>query len=82
MDEVLDKSILAEGGYKIERTVNGDTPDYLCAKSARKIYIAEAKGRKGSISFRNKEFANWRNQFSRVTISDSSGVAHSIKGYM
>ncbi|QFY73640.1 hypothetical protein CEQ83_14285 [Priestia megaterium] len=88
MDEVLDKSILIEGGYKIERSivagksVNGDTPDYICAKSAREIYMAEAKGRKDSISFGNKEFVKWRNQFKRVTIRDSSGLAHSVKGYI
>jgi len=37
--------------YRIERTGKGDMPDYFCAETADRVFLAEAKGRYSSISF-------------------------------
>lgn len=68
--------------YAIQRTAAGDTPDYLCASGSGNICLAEAKGRYSSISFKNKEFEAWRQQFSRVVIKDASGAPRIVKGHI
>lgn len=70
------------GGFSIERVASGDIPDYLCARSADSVFLAEAKGRYESISFQNKEFEKWRKQFTRVVVKDTGGVARPVKGYI
>lgn len=83
MEHVLDKSLTnAFGGQRIERIDSGDSPDYFCAESVTKIFLAEAKGRYDSISFSNQEFASWRNQFNRVAVKDRSGTPRPIKGFI
>lgn len=69
-------------GLRIQRVEKGDTPDYFCAKSINKVFLAEAKGRYPSISFNNREFDDWRKQFSRIIVKDSSQKALSIKGFI
>lgn len=69
-------------GCKVERTAAGDTPDYLCAEDASAIYLGEAKGRYTSISFKTKEFEDWRSQFKRVRVLDATGVPRSVKGHI
>jgi hypothetical protein len=54
------------GRVKLRRKGSGDTPDFICANRENKIYLAEAKGRYGAISFGSAEFKKWREQFSRV----------------
>src|SRR5262249_14281396 len=83
MEHVLDRSLhQAFGGYRVERTAAGDTPDYFCAESVEKIYLSEAKGRYSAISFTYKEYASWRSQLNRVVVKDRKGIARSIKGYI
>jgi hypothetical protein len=69
-------------GFSIERTASGDIPDYLSARSAESVFLAEAKGRYESISFQNKEFDKWRKQFTHVVVKDPMGVARPVKGYI
>lgn len=69
-------------GFRIDRTGSGDTPDYFCADNVNQVFLAEAKGRYSSISFKNKEFGTWRQQFDRVTVRDSAGNARSVKGHI
>jgi hypothetical protein len=70
------------GGWRIERATTGDTPDYFCAESITQVFLAEAKGRYSSISFKNREFTKWRAQFERVTVYDSSGAPCRVKGHL
>lgn len=67
---------------RIERSASGDAPDYFCAESVNQVYLAEAKGRYSAISFKNKNFAEWRAQFDRVVYRDSAGMARNIKGHI
>lgn len=69
-------------GCSLKRVAAGDSPDYLCATNHGSICLAEAKGRYSSISFKNKEFSSWREQFSRVEFKDSHGTTRSIKGHI
>lgn len=69
-------------GCSLERISSGDTPDYLCASAGGSVCLAEAKGRYSSISFKNKEFSSWREQFNRVAFNDSSGKARRLKGHI
>jgi hypothetical protein len=69
-------------GCSLERISSGDTPDYLCASADDSVCLAEAKGRYSSISFKNKEFASWREQFNRVAFNDSSGTTRRLKGHI
>ncbi|WP_194858512.1 hypothetical protein [Myxococcus sp. AB056] len=83
MEHVLDRQLhRAFGGCRIERARSGDTPDYFCAESANLVFLAEAKGRYESISFKSKKFAEWRSQFTRVTFKDAQGWARRIKGHI
>jgi hypothetical protein len=83
MEHVLGRSLRrAFGNQRLERTSSGDTPDYFCAESVDKIFLAEAKGRHSSISFGNADFATWRAQFGRVTVKDNAGHARNVKGYI
>lgn len=72
----------AFGNFRLIRTAPGDTPDYFCAENVTRVFLAEAKGRYSSISFGNKEFGEWRDQFKRVAFVDSTGMMHSIKGHI
>src|SRR5262249_6066029 len=55
MDDLLDKTPLPQyNNIKVIRIAKKDTPDYLCADSTNRIFLAEAKGRQdASISFAN-----------------------------
>jgi hypothetical protein len=70
------------GNLRINRILDGDVPDYVCARNTRSICIGEAKGRYSSISFGNKEFQTWRDQFKRIEISDDSAIPVATKGYI
>jgi hypothetical protein len=83
MDKVLNKAPdQIFNGITIKRISNGDTPDYLCAITPHQAFIGEAKGRFSNISFNSAAFAEWRNQFNRIAIFDSSGTQKKLKGYI
>ncbi|MEW6441876.1 MAG: hypothetical protein AB1640_13155 [bacterium] len=83
MDDILGKHLHPGfGDFRVIRTCEGDTPDYFCAESTTKLFLAEAKGTAASISFKSAKFTEWRNQFKRVTITNSSRNTFSIKGYI
>ncbi|MEK3923471.1 hypothetical protein [Paenibacillus sp. FSL K6-2393] len=87
MDHMFDKTMTYNsslGKIRIERCQKGDTPDYFCATANKEPYLAEAKGRKSSISFKNKVFESWRDQFNRVQVVDStnSNLKYALKGYI
>jgi hypothetical protein len=83
MDKVINKNLPTNFGHlKIVRTNKGDVPDYVCAESTDKIFIAEAKGRYTPIGFANKEFQDWRDQFDRVELQDERGNPISVKGFI
>ncbi|MCS0609230.1 hypothetical protein NX773_13745 [Massilia solisilvae] len=83
MEHVLDRQLhRAFDGCRVERISKGDAPDYFCAESVDRIFLAEAKGRHSPISFKNKEFNSWRQQFERVIFKDASGKPLSIKGHI
>lgn len=83
MDKVLNKPLHpAFDGMRITRISKGDVPDYLCAKSVSKPYIGEAKGRFSNISFTSAEFNDWREQFSRIRVSNKYGLSKKLKGYI
>lgn len=69
-------------GWSLERIAPGDTPDYLCADGAQHPFLAEAKGRYSSISFKTKEFSKWRQQFDRVVFKDTTGTPRFLKGHI
>lgn len=83
MDKVLDKPAHAAfNGITVKRLTNGDTPDYLCSVSPNQPFIGEAKGRFSNISFTASSFTDWRNQFKRIAIYDSTGTQKKLKGYI
>ncbi|WP_148282319.1 hypothetical protein [Corallococcus coralloides] len=83
MEHILDRQLhRAFDGCRIERTSSGDAPDYFCAESVNRVFLAEAKGRYEAISFKSKEFAKWRTQFARVTFKDTQGWQRRIKGHI
>lgn len=66
----------------ILRGIFSDTPDYLCANERHKIFLAEAKGRYGSVGFDTTEFKEWREQFTRVEVKNPAGAARVMKGFI
>lgn len=84
IEQVLRRSILPGfGGITVSRApVTGDAPDYFCAESVNKIYLAEAKGRHESVGFQKKEFGEWRKQFTRIIVKDGSGLPRKMKGFI
>jgi hypothetical protein len=83
LEHVLNRQLhRAFAGCRIERAASGDTPDYFCAESVHRVFLAEAKGRYTSVSFKNKEFDAWREQFERVVFKDASGSPRRIKGHI
>lgn len=83
VERVLNKSASGPlNGFRLERTVSGDIPDYLCASSPELVFLAEAKGSYQSINFKNKEFEKWRKQFTRIIVKDPSGEERPVKGYI
>lgn len=83
MERVIDQLLhRGFGGCSIERVKSGDSPDYFCAESVDRFYLAEAKSRYTPIGFGNKEFQSWRDQFTRVEIKDRAGVARKVKGFI
>lgn len=82
MQTLLDKSATTFSGHRIERIATGDTPDYFCAETRSKVFLAEAKCRRESISFKNAAFSSWRKQFERVVVKDRVGNLRSVKGHI
>lgn len=86
MDHILDKEVISKafGSLHVERSAKGDTPDYFCAESVNKFFIAEAKGRRwgSNIDFSSESFKKFRDQFKRINVKDNSGVSVSIKGFI
>jgi hypothetical protein len=83
MEHILGRQLhRAFEGCRIERAALGDAPDYFCAENIYRVFLAEAKGRYTSVSFKSKQFSEWRNQFKRVVYKDASGVTRSIKGHI
>ncbi len=60
----------------------GDSPDYVCGKHDRDVNLLEAKGRYSPVSFRTKEFDEFRAQVARVQLIDPQGHALEVKGYV
>jgi len=83
LESILNRQLIrAFNGCHIVRTSTGDTPDYFCAESVHRFYLAEAKGRYDSISFASAEFNSWRQQFCRVELRNSRNAAVPIKGHI
>jgi hypothetical protein len=84
IEHVLRRSIHPGfGGLTVTRApIAGDAPDYFCAESVDKIFLAEAKGRHEAVGFQKKEFGEWRKQFTRVVVKDGSGIARKMKGFI
>jgi hypothetical protein len=82
MQTVLGKSAPYGFGVEVTRTKPGDTPDYLCAGAGGEVYLAEAKGRYSSVSFKSAEFRTWRAQFERVQVKDAAGHSKQVKGFI
>jgi len=82
MHTLLDKPTAAFSGHTIERIGKGDTPDYFCAETRSKVFLAEAKCRRESVSFTNAAFTSWRKQFDRVVVKDSGGNPRAVKGHI
>jgi hypothetical protein len=83
MDKVLNRTTHpAFNGLKVKRIRPGDVPDYLCAKSVNRPYIAEAKGRFSNINFNSAAFDEWRQQFLRIGVYDRNNIPLNIKGYI
>jgi hypothetical protein len=69
--------------YHFRRTsVKADLPDYFCAEDVDRFFLAEAKGRRGAISFDNVEFDRWRLQFASVELVRGATELVSIKGHI
>lgn len=69
------------GGIKIERKMDGDTPDFISATTQSDIFLSEAKGRRKVVSFGDEEFDKWRKQFERISVL-KEGNEVSLKGYI
>jgi hypothetical protein len=84
IEHVLRRSVLTGfGGLTVRRApITGDAPDYFCAESVDKIFLAEAKGRHEAIGFQKKDFGEWRKQFSRIIVQDGSGAPRKMKGFI
>ncbi|QEX18082.1 hypothetical protein FRZ44_33860 [Hypericibacter terrae] len=82
MHTLLDKPVTTFSGHRIERIAKGDTPDYFCAETRTRVFLAEAKCRRESVSFKNAAFSSWRKQFERVVVKDGTGNLRSVKGHI
>ncbi len=84
MDHVLGKVAPAPfAPTQVVRIAKLDTPDYLCGDAARSIFLAEAKGRqRETISFNNKRFQAFRDQFTRISVQNPLGQNLKVKGYI
>jgi hypothetical protein len=83
VDDILNRKLTDNySGFRVERVEEGNTPDYFCASNPMQMYFAEAKGTANSISFNNRKFDEWRQQFKRVTLVHPLGDKLSIKGYL
>jgi hypothetical protein len=69
-------------GFRLERAGPGDTPDYLCAAADSTLSLAEAKGRFSAVSFKNRKFEEWREQFTRIVFKDTSDTPRALKGHI
>jgi hypothetical protein len=65
----------------VERSQDGDTPDFLFMDNNNKPCFAEAKGRRKAIPFSDDKFDTWRKQFERVEIK-INGKKTEVKGYI
>ena len=83
MDQVLNDGFAHRlGPIQVTRAAKGDTPDYLCSRNNRNLFLAEAKGTSSAISFDTTKFDSWRQQFRRVRCTHRNGRIRRLKGYI
>ncbi len=79
---ILGRKLPAEYAHiSIERTQEGDTPDFLFMDNYDTPCLAEAKGSRKPIAFDNSKFDIWREQFDRVEVK-IGGRPTKVKGYI
>lgn len=69
-------------GTQWKRKDYGDLPDYVCGKTNTDVNLLEAKGRYQSVTFRTKEFNNFRAQIQRAQLLDAQGCLLQVKGFI
>lgn len=81
--EILDGRIVTtQRGHTVKRSANGDTPDYLCARSLNDLLVAEAKGTYKTVGFNTSRFDTWRKQFDRIRVVNSHDLSIATKGFI
>jgi hypothetical protein len=69
-------------GSEWTRKEAGDLPDYVCGKNSRDVNLLEAKGRYRPLSFKTKEFAEFRAQIQRARLLDAQRKPLRVKGFI
>lgn len=69
-------------GTEWKRKDDGDLPDYVCGKTKADVNLLEAKGRYRSVTFRTKDFSEFRAQIQRAQLLDAQGHALQVKGFI
>lgn len=68
--------------FSVHRVQPGNAPDFICGTDSGEIYLAEAKGRYGKISFESKDFEEWRKQFEKIEVRDINDHPVRVKGFV
>lgn len=85
IEDVRDHGALDRYGgvsVKTNKDKEGSGPDYFCVSGENQVHLAEAKGTRHAVGFATKEFQTWREQFDRVTVTDTNGQPVKVKGYI
>jgi hypothetical protein len=64
------------------RRTNGDLPDYVCGKDKTDVNLLEAKGRYRSVTFKSREFEDFRAQIDRAQLLGTDGKPMRVKGFI
>ena len=70
----------AFGDFELERTDDGNLPDYL-SSDGKRVFRLEAKGTKHSVEFQTKRFQDWESQLERLLVRHNNEEL-TLKGYI
>ncbi|BCG47248.1 hypothetical protein GEOBRER4_n2075 [Citrifermentans bremense] len=79
-EDVLDK--INPDGSVWRKKEKGDLPDYVCGTSSTDVNLLEAKGRYRSVTFKTKEFHQFRAQIQRAQLLDAAKKPLQVKGFI
>jgi hypothetical protein len=69
-------------GTRWTRATSGDLPDYVCGQDSSDVNLLETKGRYSPVTFKSKEFSEFRAQVQRAQLLGGNDIPIQVKAFI